>query len=121
MSLTCKRCENAPQVCTCVTEEYQYCLKWDGKEDTPKIRAAMERCKFIIMFENAEPRFVDHDEYKTLVKDGVISKPESYWEVREGEIGLITRENFGSSDQWQMVSNCKADFLAGWAAAQRTP
>lgn len=96
--------------------DYKYCLRWCGTKDTPLFRASVEQCKQITMFKHAEPRVVTHDEYQALIEDGSISKAESYWKVSPGQVGLITLQQIGNHSQWDMVSNCKADFQDGWEA-----
>ncbi len=100
-------------------KEYKYCLRWSGTYDTPKLRAAMERCKDVKLFRAAEPYFVNAEEFNTLVEKGVISKAQSWSQVKGDEIGLITKAKFGSPSQWEMISNCKYDFLEGWEAHER--
>jgi len=97
-----------------------HCLRWSGQKDTAMLRAAMERCKQVPMFEAADPKMVTHEEYTALIEEGKVSKAESYWCVKEGLIGLITVKGIGSPNQWEQVSHCKVDFIEGWEQALRS-
>ena len=98
---------------------YELCLRWAGSKDTAMYRAAVKHAEVVTMFEASEPRIVTHDELKELIEAGKVRPTESYWGIREGDIGVVTISNIGSPTQWENASNCKGDFIDGWNAAMK--
>ena len=96
--------------------DFKMKLRWSNLKDTPLIRAAAEHCSVCTIFDVANTKLVTHEEFNALVQEGKIASGESYWGVTEGKIGLVS-DAVGSSHQWELVSNAKIDFRAGWEAA----
>jgi len=98
-------------------KQYEFCLRWCGTKDVPRIRAAVEHTKTVRVFKASEPRIVTHDELNELIKAGEVRPSDSWWGVQPGEVGIVTIANIGNATQWENASNCKNDFITGWDAA----
>ena len=101
-------------------DERKWTLTWSGRKNSPSLRAAAEHCRVFPLFKDSQARLIDHKEYKELIDDGEISEALSYWEIDEGEVGLISLSSFEKyTNTWERISSAKSDFEAGWKAAEK--
>lgn len=98
----------------------KYRLTWSGRKDSDVLRAVVEHLRTFPLFKDSEAKLITHEEYTALVEAGEISKPESYWQIKEGEIGLISLHYYSSyTKTWDAISLAKGDFVDGWGACQK--
>ena len=91
-------------------------LTWAGEADTPCLRAAVQHLNTFPLFANSGAKLITQKEYMILVLAGKIKKPESYWGIEEGKIGLISKEAYSKYVvTWDKINTAWADFRDGWA------
>ena len=101
--------------------EIKYRLTEAGEKDTPKLRAVVEHLKVFPLFRDSKARIINYQEYKELVKAKEINKLQSYWQIKENEVGLISLDHFSTySTTWSLISSAKSDFYAGWDAHEKS-
>lgn len=97
----------------------EYRLTWSGMEDSLMLRKCIEHLSTFHLFRDSEAKLINHDEYLQLVKEDKIGKPVSYWQIKEGEVGLISPNHYSSyTTTWERISTAKGDFEAGWCACE---
>lgn len=96
---------------------YKYQLRWSGEKDIPMRRQAIEQAKKDNMFNASDPKIVTHEEFIQLIDQEVIRPAQSYWDVKPGQIGVVTYSNHGSPIQWENARHAYNDFIDGWDAA----
>ena len=100
-----------------MTKEHEWYLTWSGMKDTPENRSAFEHCRQIRLFKDSKAKIIDFAEYVSLVDQGKIKPPTNYWQIKEGQIGVITLQHYQTyRTSWGKVGACRGDFLAGWKA-----
>ena len=98
----------------------KYKLTWSGEKDSKMLRAAIEHLKVFPLFKDSKAELISYEEYKELVKVGEISKPESYWQIKEGQVGLVSLEYYRTySETWSLISSALGDFVEGWRACEK--
>lgn len=96
--------------------EFKWHLTWSGMKDSAMNRAAFEHCKVINLWEVSEATIVTHAEYVGLIRNSDIQGAEDYWQVKKGQIGVVTLSMYHDNYQqtWETISLAKQDFIAGW-------
>lgn len=97
-------------------KKYPLVLRWAGRPDTPMLRASAKYCSAVTVFDATKARLVTYEEALILVEEGKLRPLGACWHIKPDQLGLVS-ENGGNSAQWEMVSNCKMDFEAGWLQA----
>lgn len=101
-------------------EKYRFRLTWCGQKDTPELRAVIEHLKVFPLFQDSKARLISFEEYIALANANEIAPPESYWQVFQSQVGLISLDYYGKySDTWERISTAKNDFFAGWQACKK--
>ena len=95
-------------------------LKWSGSSDTPALKKAAEKCREFPLFKDSEAHLITHEEYMELVEKDEIEKPESYWQISKGRVGLVALSYYSKyTDTWERIVTCKDDFMDGWRACEK--
>jgi hypothetical protein len=103
-----------------VENKYEWRLTWCSQKDGPMLRAAFEKCKEFPLFKDSGARLISHEEYVEMIEKGEIAPAVSYWCVREGEVGLISKSYCQQySNTWDKISCCEGDFEDGWRACEK--
>lgn len=102
------------------SKQYKWTLKWSGLKPRESLFAAVEYLKTYNMWKPCEAHLATHEEYKALVEAGEIRKPESYWGIDEGEVGLIALSAYDQySKTWEGINTAKEDFQAGFNEGEK--
>ena len=101
-------------------KEVEYRLTWSGRKEHPALRGAVEHLKTFPLFKDSKAELIDHTRYMELVEAKEIAEPVSYWQIQEGEIGLISLDYYKTySKTWESISMAKGDFIDGWLAHEK--
>lgn len=101
-------------------EKFEWRLTWAGRPDSDMLRACFEHLQVFPLFRDSKARLVDFGEYQKLITDGLLEPALSYWQIKEGEVGLITQAYYeGYTNTWEKVNTAKGDFEEGWIACER--
>lgn len=101
-------------------KKFEWRLTWAGRPDSDMLRACFEHLQVFPLFRDSKARLVDFGEYQKLITDGLLEPALSYWQIKEGEVGLITQTYFeGYTNTWEKVNTAKGDFEEGWIACER--
>jgi len=101
--------------------DYKYRLTWDGRKDTKMLRKAFEHSKTFHLFRDSKARLVTHTEYRELVELEEIAEPQSYRQIKENQVGLISLNFFTSySTTWELINSSMTDFQDGWRACEKS-
>jgi hypothetical protein len=99
---------------------YKWRLTWSGQKSTPCLQATVKHIATFPLVRDSEAHLINHEEFRALVDSGEIHKPESYWQISPGEVGLISLSSYSSyTNTWDQISTCKGDFNAGWCLAMK--
>jgi len=101
--------------------DYKYRLTWYGRRDTEMLRETFEHSKTFHLFRDSKARLITHTEYMELVELKEIAEPQSYWQIKEDQVGLISLNFFTSySTTWDLVNSSMTDFQDGWRACEKS-
>lgn len=101
-------------------KEYEWRLTWSGYPDSDMLRACFKHLQVFPLFRDSKARLIDFEEYRKLIADGTLEPALSYWQIKEGEVGLITQTYFeGYTNTWDKINTAKGDFEGGWIACEK--
>ena len=101
--------------------DYKYRLTWYGRRDTEMLRETFEHSKTFNLFRDSKARLITHTEYKELVELKEIAEPQSYWQIKEGQLGLISLDYYTNyKTTWDLVNSSMTDFQDGWRACEKS-
>ena len=98
--------------------DHEYYLRISGQEDSPMILSAFKHLETFNIWSHC--RVVNYQEYLELIEQGKIAKAESYWQIKNGQIGLINESYYNQySVDWNNLTTCFSDFCSGWRACEK--
>ena len=101
-------------------KEYTWRLTWCGRKPTTKLLYAASYCKTFPLWRDSEAHLVNYTEYMALVNAGEIAKPESYWQVEPGQLGMVSLTYYRQYRKtWDAISLCKCDYEDGWDECEK--
>lgn len=99
--------------------EFEWYLQWDGRDDTPRNRAAVVPCTVFNIWKEYNLKLISYEEYVQMVEAKLIAPPQSYWKVEAGQFALALKSHLRRYDRdLENLSNCYQDFLRGWDACE---
>jgi hypothetical protein len=101
-------------------KKYKWHLRWSGMPDTEVNRRKAEYCKVVTLAKDSQCHLIGHDEYQEMIKKEEIAPPRSYWQIRDGEIGLINLSCYNQYlNTWDAVNQAAEDYAAGWRECKK--
>ena len=101
-------------------QDFEFRLTWSGRKDTPELRAVVNYLSTFHLFTDSKAELINHDTYMILVKDKRISEPQTYWKIRENEVGLVSLSHYRTyTTTWEKINSAEGDFLNGWRACKK--
>jgi len=98
----------------------EWTLKWSGCKDSPMTQASAKHCSIYPLYKDSKAHLITHEEYIKLVEDKEIAEAQSYWQIKEGQVGLVTLSSYDRYiTTWDAISLCKCDFEDGWKACEK--
>ena len=98
---------------------YKYKLKYSGRK--AEIMQAMEKeLQSFYLWRDSEAQLVDKKTYLAMVDKGEIASPKSYWQVREGNLGIVCLTSYCKyTTTWEHIGNYIEAFTCGYIAGKQ--
>jgi hypothetical protein len=100
--------------------KFKWSLKWSGSTPKESLTEVVNYLKTYTMWDHCKAHLIDHAAYQDMVANGEIAPPQSYWQIKEGEVGLVAiREYDHYTKTWEGINTAKGDFEAGFNAGEK--
>lgn len=102
-------------------KEHEWYLKYSGRKDSPSFRAAVKHLNTFPLWRDSQAKVITFDEYKELVTHNEIAPPQNYWNINEGQVGVIILSYYLQySKTWhEIIDPAFQDFQDGWRACEK--
>ena len=101
-------------------KDFDWRLTWPGMKDNAMNRAVFESMKDFPLMKDSKAKLINFNQYQFMVKEKVIAEPQSHWQIKENQIGMISQSYYRTyTTTWYDIHQAHSDFLNGWRACEK--